>query len=290
MTVTIIGDSFIDIIVPVFNIKSGNTYQRDIVISCGGTANVAMQISKLGEKAKFIGKIGNDAFGSYFKENLKSNNVKDLTFVDDSRMTGLCISLVDENGERSMITSRGTNDSLTKREIESYINEVLESKIVYFSGYSLLSKQSSESIIYAMEESNEHNCEIYFNPGAPNIITKLFKKIIYNFVDVLILNIEEARKITDKSKVHGILSILDTIVSTTIITMGNDGCVISKDGKHALVPSNNVENVVDTTGAGDAFSAGFIVGKLCNMDTIECAKMGHDVAANFLKEKRRLIL
>ena len=289
MTVTVIGDSFIDIIVPVFNIKSGGAYQRDIVISCGGTANVSIQISKLGEKAKFIGKVGTDAFGSYFKENLKSNNVKDLTFVDDTRMTGLCISLVDENGERSMITSRGANDHLTKREIESYINEVLESKIVYFSGYSLLSKQSSESILYTMEESNEHNCEIYFNLGAPNIITKLFKKIIYN-VDVLILNIEEAKKITDKSKVQEILSTLDSIIDTTIITMGNDGCVISEEGKHTHVPSNNVENVVDTTGAGDAFSAGFIVGKLRNRDIIECAKMGHDVAANFLEEKRRLIL
>lgn len=290
MTVTVIGDSFIDIIVPVFNIKSGNAYQRDIAISCGGTANVSVQISKLGEKAKFIGKIGNDVFGSYFKENLKSNNVKDLTFVDSIHMTGLCISLVDENVERSMITSRGANDHLTKKEMEGYINEVLESKIVYFSGYSLLSKQSSESILYTMEESNKHNCEIYFNPGAPNIITKLFKKIIYNFVDVLILNIEEAKKITDKDEIYTILSTLDAIVNTTIITMGNEGCVISKDGKHTPVPSNNVENVVDTTGAGDAFSAGFIVGKLRNRDIIECAKMGHDVAANFLEEKRRLIL
>ena len=288
MSVTVIGDAFIDIIVPVQGTKPGETHHRKIITLCGGTANVAVQIAKLGEKSKFVGKVGDDAFGRFFSQNLNTNGVKDLTFVDDENPTGLCISLAYDNGERMMVASRGANDYLKRDEIRSCSDEITDSKIVYFSGYSLLSRKNSESVLYAIDESHKQNCEIYFNPGAPNLIKDNFKKIIFNFVDILILNIEEARNMTKKDKIEDILKSLNNMVDTVVITMGEDGCVISEGDSYMQVKTEKL-GALDTTGAGDAFAAGFIVGKLKGKSIVGSAKLGNETAANFLNEKKEIL-
>lgn len=282
MSVTVIGDAFIDIIVPICGIKSGETYHRNISLSCGGTANVAVQVAKLGEEAKFVGKVGNDALGLYFKKNLKDSRVKDFTFGDNDHPTGLCVSLVYEDGERSMVANRGANDYLNNIELESLLKEILKSKIVYFSGYSLLN--DSNAILNTMKKCRG-NCEIWFNPGAPNIISESFKEIIFEFVDGVILNLDEAKSITKKDKIKEIVAELRKAVGLSVVTLGNEGCIVIKGEKRIQVPLDNLIENADTTGAGDAFSAGFIVGRLKGVDESECAKLGHRVATDFLKEK-----
>ena len=288
MSVTVIGDAFIDIIVPVQGTKPGETHHRKIITRCGGTANVAVQIAKLGEKSKFVGKVGDDAFGRFFSQNLNTNGVKDLTFVDDENPTGLCISLAYDNGERMMVASRGANDYLKRDEIRSCNDEITDSKIVYFSGYSLLSRKNAESVLHAIEECQKQNCKIYFNPGAHNLIKEDFKDIIHDFVDVLILNIEEAKKMTKKDKMKEISKSLSNMVDTAVITMGEGGCIISEGNKNSHIETKKL-NVSDTTGAGDAFSAGFIVGKLKGREEKECARLGNAAATNFLREKMEVL-
>jgi len=286
--VTIIGDAFIDIIVPVRGVKEGETHHRKLISLCGGTANVAVQISKLGIKSKFVGKVGDDLFGKYFKQNLSEKGIRDLTSVDYKNPTGLCISMVYESGERAMIVNRGANDYLKKKEIRNFIDEIANSKIVYFSGYSLLSRKNASGILYAIKEARKNDCKIYFNPGAPNIVKKDFKQIIADSVNVLILNAEEAKNMTKKNKIKEMLKSLNKMVDTAVITLDKGGCVISMGDRYLPVEAKKL-NVSDTTGAGDAFSAGFIVGKLKNMKDAECAGLGNEVAANFLKKKMELI-
>jgi len=288
MSVTVIGDAFIDVIVPVHGTKLGETHHRKIITQCGGTANVAVQIAKLGEKSKFVGKIGDDVFGKYFKQNLEINGVKDLTFVDRENPTGLCISMVYDKGERTMVASRGANDHLKRDEVRSCIGEITDSKIVYFSGYSLLSRRNVESILFAIEECHKQNCKIYFNPGAPNLIKKHFKEIIHDFVDVLILNVEETKTMTGKNKLEEFSKVLSGMVDTAVITMGKSGCIVPKGDRYMDVGTEKL-NALDTTGAGDAFAAGFIVGKLKGRGDTDCARLGNEVAAKFLREKMELM-
>ena len=284
MSVTVIGDAFIDVIVPAHSIKPGETHHRKIITLCGGTANVAVQIAKLGEESKFVGKVGDDVFGKYFKQNLITNGIEDLTFVDEKNPTGLCVSMIFDNGERAMVANRGVNDYLKKEEVRSCIGEITDSKIVYFSGYPLLSKRNAGSVLYAIEECYKQNCKIYFNPGAPNLIKEDFEEIIYKYVGVLILNMEEAKKMTEKNKIEEMLKSLNNMTDTVVITMNEGGCVVSKEERYVHVETEKL-GVLDTTGAGDAFAAGFIVGKLRNLDNIECAKLGNEIAAKLLKEK-----
>jgi ribokinase len=282
MVVTIIGDAFIDIAVPVYGIKPGETYYRNIAVSCGGTANVAIQVSRLGEKTGFVGNVGNDALGLYFVENLKKHNIKVFTSFDDNHSTGLCVSLVYGDGERTLIAKRGANDYLNKGELESRLREILKSKIVYLSGYSLL--HNSEAILELIKEC-QGNCEIWFNPGAPNIITSQFRKVVNDFVDVLILNLDEARTMTKKDTIEDIMAKLQGLVNLSVVSIGKDGCIVTKDKGWVQVPANESISSIDTTGAGDAFSAGLIIGRLRGMDGVGCAKLANQVAINFLQQK-----
>lgn len=289
-SVTIIGDAIVDTIVPIHNIYPGNAYNRKLLTLCGGTANVAIEISKFNEKINFIDKVGSDVFGDHFKDNLNTNGINGLIFSDDKMPTGLCTSLVYEDGERCMIADRGANDHLTKEEIDIHLQDILNSKIVYFSGYSLLSPKTSRSVLHAMKSCHQNNCEIWFNPGSPNLIDKSFTEIIKKYVNVLILNRDEAIKLSNREKTDGIFDELNEIAEIIVITMGKEGCCVSSGDKHIEIPCENLGNVSDTTGAGDAFSAGFIVGRLRGMDIVACSKLANETASNYLQEKKELLI
>lgn len=284
MSVTVIGDAFIDVIVPVLDIKPGETHHRKIITLSGGIANVAFQISSLGEKVSFLGKIGNDPFGRHFKRKLKTNGVEDLTLVDYRNATGLCVSLVYMGGERAMVANRGANDCLTRGEIERHLNKITKSKIVYFSGYSFGSPLTSDSILYAIGACRG-KCEIWFNPGALNTIQSSFRGYISDFVDVLVSNLDEARILTNKYEVQDIANDLKDLVGLAVITLGKEGClVVTKEG-NIHIPVSGISEVRDTTGAGDALAGGFIVGRLRRLNLTKCAKLGNEAAANFLKQR-----
>jgi sugar/nucleoside kinase (ribokinase family) len=283
--ITIIGDAFVDIAVPADDILLGGTYYRNIKVSYGGLANTAIEIARLGESVSFVGKIGDDIYGMFFKENLKKNGVVDLSFTGEKQATGLCVSMWSGSGERSMVANRGANDYLTVDEIESRMSKISRSKVIYCSGYSLLGTDSYRSILYVMQACRKLGCKICFNPGAPNIITAAFKDIIAAFVDILILNAAEARQLTEAVETNEVLAILDMMNIFAIITNDKKGCVFAEAKKQIWVPLDEPINIIDTTGAGDAFAAGFIVARLRGQDNLECAKMGQKVATEFLRRK-----
>lgn len=282
MSVTLIGEALIDLIVPAYSVTLGETYHRRIEMFVGGLSNIALQISNLGEEAKFVGKVGNDPYGEYIRESLKQNGVKDLLISDPKAMTGLCVSLVYENGERTMIASRKANDNLDKGDIERYLAEIKNSKIVYFSGYSMLKEKVRTSVLKCIEDCHKEEIKIYFNPGTPNIIGEKFKEIIRDFVDVLILNQDEARILIGKS---ANLQSLSDFARLAVVTRGSDGCTIVGNGKISDVKTNKII-AKNTTGAGDAFAAGFIVGKLRGISSVECAKLGNETAKSFMQKKK----
>lgn len=278
-----VGDAFIDIIARARAVKGGETHHTKIITSCGGTANVAIQVSRLGETARFIGKVGSDVFGKFFKQNLRKNLVEDLTFTDYRNPTGLCVSLAYKDGERALIADRGANDHLTKEDIERHIHKIGDSSIIYFSGYSFMSDRTKESILYATATSREE-CEVWFNPGAPNIIQADFKDYIKEYVNVLVLNLAEAKAIIGERNVKEIMDGLRELVALSVVTLGRDGCLVSSGEGYVHVPTEKLQ-VKDTTGAGDAFAAGFAVGKIGGIDLVGCARLGNGRALDFLKQK-----
>lgn len=288
MVVSIIGDAFVDILVPTRDINPGETNQRAIVCTCGGTANVAIELSKLDQRSAFIGRVGRDPFGVRFKENLAQNNILDQTFTDAKNPTGLCISLIDASGERAMVVNRGANDFFDADEMESILDNITSSEVAYFSGYSLQNPKNYVIIENIMQECVNHQCTVYFNPGAPNIIEKKFERLIKSFVDVLILNYDEAKAIANASSMQEIILALNQLTSLVVITMGMNGCLLlCRDNAIPIKPDRRI-TAYDTTGAGDAFAAGFIHGMLKTQSLYKSCEYGNNVASKLIHEKGRL--
>jgi sugar/nucleoside kinase (ribokinase family) len=282
MTIAVIGDAFVDIIVSTQDIRTGGTYQRAIKVSSGGTANVAVWLSRLGKEAKFVGAAGDDLFGEFFKRDLDKERVSHLLAIDSEHSTGVCTSLVGERGERTMITYRGANDYLSKEHIDAHLEQILDLDVLYFTGYSFISDVTRDSIEHLLKQCKEYECEVWLNPGASNILNNIHIDIIKEYVDVLLLNIEEAKELTGQSDAHAIINHLGHLSNFIIMTMGADGCLLSNNGEVIHTSALNVANVVDTTGAGDAFAAGFIAGYLDTQTMEECSKLGHETAAKVI--------
>lgn len=280
--VSIIGDSFFDIIVPVYDIVPNGAQHRDIVVSYGGTANIAVWISRLDKKARFFGKVGNDPLGTSFKNNLKEENVEDSTVMTNSYPTGICVSLVGKDGGRTMITSRGANDHLTIEDAGKFVAKMLNSRLVFFSGYSFISSKTSKAVEFLMINASNNNCEIWFNPGAMNIINDKIKNAIKNYVDVLILNEVEGEALFGVKNEDKVLRKMEKLVDSGILTKGAGGCLVLEDGEIFHTPAKKVNKVVDTTGTGDAFVAGTIKGAIDGKSLKGSTYIGHETAAKVL--------
>jgi sugar/nucleoside kinase (ribokinase family) len=173
---------------------------------------------------------------------------------------------------------------LTVNEVERLREKIASSRIAYFSGYSFASQLTSDATMYAANACRG-KCEIWFNPGAPNTIQHFFKPYISDLVDVLLVNLDEAKVLTGKLGILEAALDLRELVGLAVITSGEDGCVVVTREDCIRVPVSQIVEAKDTTGAGDAFAAGFAVGRLRGLSLRECGRCGNAAAASFLKER-----
>jgi len=286
MSVCVIGDAFVDILTPINNlIKGGVTINDRIKICTGGTANVAIWLSRLGIKTAFVGQVGSDIFGKYFKEILKKENVEDLTIVDISSETGVCISLIEEN-ERSFIVKRGANDTWNT-DMLNIIDRICQYKVIYTTAYSLVNRRNKKMLEAILSSAKGKDCEIWFNLASHNIVKQYKEEItnfINNFADNLVMNADEAKILTGNSV--NPMGILNKHVKNIIITMGKNGCLIySQNVDNAIhIPACKIKDVIDVTGAGDAFISGFLAGYIRGCSIEKCGQMGNELASKVIQK------
>ena len=278
--IAIIGDAFVDLVVPTKNLIPNCAVLGDLNISFGGTANVAVWLSRLGVKSSFFGKVGDDVMGAGFKKSLHCEGVADLTIIDNENPTGLCLSLIDGNYNRSMITQRGANDFICPTDLDEL---TLDIDIAYFVGYSFLANPTSGTISNLMKILHERGCDIYFNPGSANIISSEIISAIKKYSNTLILNLDEGTALTGLTEASEIAINLSSWCDKVVLTMGEKGSVAVTKDEYIFNNSQNVDVISDTTGAGDAFSAGFLAGTVNNLDLKQSCELGHNTAAKAIQ-------
>jgi ribokinase len=284
MRISIFGEAFVDTIVPFYGTKPGETYHRTIKTYPGGLLNIALHLSRLGTNVNYFGKVGNDTNGKFVKRCMTKANVKINLFIDEKKPTGICVSLIDENGDRILIADRGANDNILKKEIDHFLTFNQQTEILYTSGYSLVNENSRELFQYLIQKSYENGTQIFFNPGSSNIINEKFREVIKNYIDVLILNLCEAQVLCQENSIEKIYEKIVAFSPTSIITLGGDGCsIVTEHGFNRLAVQR--KQYLDTTGAGDAFSAGFMVAKSKGMSNLDSAKFANRIADEHLKQR-----
>ncbi|SIQ42574.1 ribokinase [Halanaerobium kushneri] len=231
--------------------KLGETYTVDSVKTGGGGegANQAVQCRKMGIETYMLGSVGKDVFGDYLVNKLKNYNVNIDYIKRNSKITGLGINNILDDGSLYANIVQGANFSLKKNDLEKFENQIKKSKVM------LLQLEIPTSIVeLAIDLAAKHDCYIILNAAPAKEVSKdTLKK-----VDCLIVNEVEAsyycnKDIEDiKSAMEKHHELLNMIKEVLIITMGSKGsCLFYEDNK-IHIPALKVK-AVDTTGAGDTF-------------------------------------
>lgn len=280
--IIVVGDINVDLILIVDKLpkRGGMQYVENIVRTQGGVGgNISTALSKLGLKTLLIGAVGDDDSGLEAIEELRQNEV------DVSRIrivsgvpTGLMIVIVDREGERTMIGYRGANSGLTIDEEDIRILE--KSKHIHASGYVFLNKDSGGGSIKLLTYARSIGITTSIDIEGVAIHKKAVLENLKGLFNYVIAGEEEAREFTSEDKQYRLADELLRRLQAEIavVKLGARGCMVAGSNGSFHIPAFQVE-VLDTTGAGDAFNAGFLYGLIRSVSLEEAVILGNAVGA-----------
>ncbi|MFQ5975409.1 MAG: carbohydrate kinase family protein [Candidatus Hydrothermarchaeales archaeon] len=243
----------------------------------GSSANTIVGLSRLGIKTGFIGKVGNDTEGEYILNDFRKENVDASGIQRAEVMTGVIIGFVDEKGERALYANPGANDHLDMD--ETAIEYAKKAKFLHFASF--VGERSYGAQLKLMETLSD--VKISFSPGmlyAKKGLKEL--DLIIENTSILFLNKDEAELLTGWDYKRGAEQLLEIGAEVVVVTLGEKGCFITTSDDHHLVKGYKIKPT-DTTGAGDAFAAGFLYGILMEEELKICGQLGNWVATHCIK-------
>lgn len=245
----------------------------------GSAANTAVGLARLGLKTGYIGKVSNDREGKLLLNNFKKEGVdtRGITFSRRCR-SGTVIGFVDEKGERALYADPGANDALEFEDIN--LEYAGSAKLLHLTSF------VGEKPFRAQKRlvRNLSDIKVGFDPGelyARKGLAAL--KPIIRRTFVVFLNSKEMKLLTGKSYREGSEILLNNDINVVVVKLGKMGCYVT-DGKEAHLIEPYKVKVMDTTGAGDAFGAGFLYGLTRNEDLHECGRLGNFVASRCIRK------
>ena len=237
--------------------------------SGGSAANTIHGLAHLGVETGFVGSVGNDDMGNFFKKDMQVNNITPILFKTMNE-TGRAMALISTDSERTFATYLGAAVDLTEEDITHDIFEGYD--YFYIEGYLV---QNPELIMKSMRLASNANLKVCLDLASYNIVDEnrdLFMSLITRYVDVLFANEEEIRSLTNKTPEAGAREIQD-LVEYGVIKLGAEGSLCVNKGEMVRI-GVRASTPVDTTGAGDLYSAGFIYGLLNGLAPETCGQIG----------------
>ncbi len=261
------------------SIKQGVETRATISTQGGGAAaNVASWLSVNGTPAHLIARVGDDAAGQTVLSELDKYGVEHSQTIIPGASTGVVVVLVDALGERTMFPDSGANSGLSLADLPP-LDDITA---VYLSGYPLVNPKSREGALEILRTVKERGLPVIFDPSTVGVLLEVGLNQVrewLSLVDVVILNEEEAHFLSGKNNPVEAASELLVLTPLVVIKRGNKGALAQARGS-ALVQIPAVETqVLDTTGAGDAFAAGFIQAWVNHCDLIEALAGGANLAS-----------
>lgn len=244
--------------------------------SCGGSAaNTIVGLARLGLNTGFVGKVADDREGRLLIDDFKGENVdtKGIIVAEEGR-SGVVMGFVDSEGERALYVAPGVNDTVDFKEIN--LDYVGRTKFLHLTSF--VGEKSFESQKKLVEHLLAH-VRVSFDPGmlyAKRGLSAL--RPIIKRVFVMLPNEAELKLLTGMACKDGAKRLIAEGVKVVAVKLGKRGCFVT-DGNESHVVEPFKVKVVDTTGAGDAWNAGFLYGLITNRSLLECGKLGNFVAS-----------
>ena len=253
--------------------------QISVEIAAGGSgANSMIGISQLGGTSAFSGKIGRDEHGKLYREKLEDLGVSDF-LAEGEGATGSSLILVSEDGARTMNTFLGMSQELMNPDIDPDI--IQSSKYLYLTGYLWDTESQKKAVLNALDEAKKREIKVALSLSDPFCVTRHkedFINLLKGYASMVFCNQEEAFTLLDTKITQKAVETLSDWTETVALTIGAYGALISHQGETCYIDPLPVR-VEDTTGAGDAFAAGFLYGMTHNMSPLNSGRIGTTLAA-----------
>ncbi len=268
-------------------LSAGKIYQ-DIIpqreVSGGSAANTVAGMASLGLACAFIGKVHDDALGQSFSRDIGATGIDFFTKpLTEGPSTGRSIVLVTPDAERSMFTYLGASTHLSLEDIDEEI--IKSARMTYVEGYLWEEESAKEAILKAAEIAHANNRDFVFSLSDKSCVERHreeFLDLIKNHVDILFGNEDELNSLFESDDFEHNLDLIKPMVDIAAITRNIKGSVVVSGRVKTFVESETVENVVDTTGAGDLYAAGFLYGLINGRSIGTCAMIGSLAAAEII--------
>ncbi len=272
-SVLFVGDVMRDIIVkPQGNLRIGSDRAAAIAMKHGGAA--ANQAVWLAATGKLVARIGANG-APELEQRFRDKNIETVFTTDESLETGMLVAIVTKDGERSFYTDRGANMALNIGDIpKDILNNV---GLVMLSGYSFFADGPREVVGQIMVWAKQKNIKVAIDPASAGFIKDVGVKQFLDWIKgaaILMPNLEEAELLSGEKSAARQLAVLSEIFELVIIKQGVKGAsALQKNGAMIEVAAPKVKTV-DSTGAGDAFAAGFINAYLSKKPLLKCLEAG----------------
>ena len=243
----------------------------------GSAANTIVALARLGVDTGFIGVLGNDNEGDIILNTFRKEGV-DAVIKRINGCTGAAIGFIDSKGERTLYIYPGVNDELRINDID--MEFVANSKFVHMSSF--VNRAQLEMLCEVATQLKESKSKLSFSPGM--LCSKYELADLYTIIErseVVFLSENELESLVSGNNYENRASkLLDIGASIVCVTLGERGCyVVNTAAESYLVEAYPTADIVDTTGAGDAFAAGFLYGLLHSKSIYECARAGNLLAS-----------
>lgn len=248
----------------------------------GSAANTIKALATLNAPVGFIGKIGVDSYGEFFKDTFTSHKIETHLLLDDLNSSGVASTFISKDGERTFGTYLGAASNLLKKDITSDFYNGFS--ILYVEGYLV---QNHDLILKAVKLAKDLNLKVCIDLASYNIVSgdlEFFHYLVENYVDIVFANEEEAYAFSQKKDAMDAVQYIGALCDIAVVKIGAKGSLVMRNGIITQVDAVPNCKVVDTTGAGDYFAAGFLYGYINNQSLENCAKIGSILSANVIAD------
>ena len=263
-----------------------STIKIEKIEAGGSVANTMAGIAYLGGHPSFIGKVNSDEFGSIYKKSLEKIKVNFLySGKNENFSTGASIIFITPDSERTMCTYLGISSQLSKEDIdEDYIKDC---EIIFLEGYLWDKGMSEEMFKYVIQLAKKNNIKVAMSLSDIFCVTRHredFFKLLKNDLNILIGNENEINELMQKNKLLDSINELKDINKLIIITRSENGSLAILNNQITNCDSIKIDKVLDLTGAGDLFAAGFLKEYLDKSNIIKCLQTGSKLAAQIIQK------
>ena len=251
-------------------------------ISGGSVANSIVGLSQLKNDVGFVGKISDDIFGNKYEKGLREENVKFFYFKQkESLPTGTCLILVTPDSERTMCTFLGVAGKINENDIDSKV--ISDADLIFLEGYLWDEGEPQKAFEKAINYSRKTAMSLS-DKFCVERHRSHFIDLVKNKLDIIFANEDEMISLTQSQNFNEVVDYVKQIKKNFIITRGEKGAISINNGKIFEVGIKKNLKILDLTGAGDLFAAGFLHGYINNFTQSECLEKGTELSSKVIQQ------